>query len=260
VADGLPRIVRPEAPAGGPPMLSPSGRDSNPPGPALRPLPPVSAAAPTTPMGPSVGMRPSHSGRDAKDTQPPPSVKPQGSNKVVLFGAIGAGVFALLAVVGILLMRSAPTGFIMVELPPAVGAKAQVMLNAQPAKVSNNVVLEPVPAGPVMVAVSAEGYKTFTKTVEVQEGKGVTRVVPELEALVRSVSMVLATVPQDAEVKLNGKVVRAQGSQDAFIKDLPASDEMLVEVKAAGYKPFQQKYSPPAGPEPLQVTVRLEPE
>jgi hypothetical protein len=179
---------------------------------------------------------------------------------MVLFGAIGAGVFALLAVVGILLTRSASTGFIMVELPPAVGANAQVMLNAQPAKVSNNFVLEEVPAGSVMVAVSAEGYKTFTKTVEVQEGKAVTRVVPELEALVRSVSMVLATVPQDAEVKVNGKVVRAQGSQDAFIKDVPAIDEMLVEVKAAGYKPFQQKYSPPAGPEPLQVKVKLEPE
>jgi hypothetical protein len=259
-ADGLPRIVRPEPPAGGPPMLSPAGRDSNPSGPGLRPLPPVSHSAPTAPHAAPMGARPSHGARDMRDTQLPPTARPQGSNKMVLFGAIGAGALVVLGVVGFLLMRSPPTGFIMVELPPAVGAKAQVMLNAQPAQVSNNVVLEPVQAGPVMVAVSVEGYKTFTKTVEVQEGKGVTRVVPELEALVRSVSMVLATVPQDAEVTLNGKVVRAQGSQDAFIKDLPASDEMLVEVKAVGFKPFQQKYSPPAGPEPLQVTVKLEPE
>jgi hypothetical protein len=179
---------------------------------------------------------------------------------MVVFGAIGVALLLVLGVVGFLVTRSVPTGFIMVELPPAVSAKAQVTLNAQRAQVSNNVVLEPVPAGPVIVLVSAEGYKTFTQTVTVREGKSVTRVVPELEALVKSVSMVLATVPQDAEVKLNGKVVRAQGSQDVFIKDLPASDEMLVEVKAAGFKPFQQKYSPPAGPEPLQVSVKLEPE
>jgi hypothetical protein len=81
----------------------------------------------------------------------------------------------------------------------------------------------------------------------------------ELESLVKTVSMVLAVVPQDAEVKLNGKIIRAQGSQDAFIKDLPASDEMVIEVNAPGFKPHQQKYTPPAGSEPLQVTVRLEP-
>ncbi len=258
-ADGLPRIVRPEAPAGAPPMLSPSGNNSSPPGPALRPLPPVSPTAPTTPMTAPVGARPPPAVRETRDIQPPP-VKPQGSNRMVVFGAIGVALILVLGVVGFLVTRSAPTGFIMVELSPAVSAKARVTLNAQPVQVSNNVVLEPVPAGPVIVLVSAEGYKTFTQTVTVQEGKSVTRVVPELEALVRSVSMVLATVPQDAEVKLNGKVVRAQGSQDVFIKDLPASDEMLVEVKAVGFKPFQQKYSPPAGPEPLQVSVKLEPE
>jgi hypothetical protein len=210
--------------------------------------------APTTPMGPSV--RASQAGRDTRDNPPE---KPQGSSRMVIFGAIGAAVLVALGVAAALFLMPPPTGFIMVELPPALSGKAQVMLNAQPAKVSNNVVLESVPAGNVMVMISAEGYKTFTQTVNVQKGQSVTRVVPELEALVKSVSMVLATVPQDAEVKLNGKVVRAQGSQEAFIKDLPASAEMLVEVQAVGFKPFQQKYSPPAGPEPLQVTVKLEP-
>jgi eukaryotic-like serine/threonine-protein kinase len=84
-------------------------------------------------------------------------------------------------------------------------------------------------------------------------------VVPTLESQVKAVSMVLATVPQDAEVKVNGKIVRAQGSQDSFIKDLPASEEMAIEVHAPGFKAFQQKYAPPTSSEPLQVTVRLEP-
>jgi hypothetical protein len=178
---------------------------------------------------------------------------------MVLFGGIGAAALVVLGIAAFLLTRTPATGFIMVDLPPQVKNKAQVMLNAQPAQVSNGVVLQTVAAGSVMVAVSAEGYKTYTETVNVQEGSQVTRVTPKLEPLVSSVSIVLATVPQDAEVKLNGKIVRAQGSQDAFIKDLPVSDEMVIEVHAAGFKPFQRKYSPPAGPEPLQVMVKLEP-
>src|SRR6185312_7738274 len=36
--DGLPRIVRPEGPGSGPPMLSPSSNPSSPPGPPMRPV------------------------------------------------------------------------------------------------------------------------------------------------------------------------------------------------------------------------------
>jgi serine/threonine protein kinase len=258
--DGLPRIVRPEGPAGGPPVLSPAGSPAQ----AGRPSPAVSSAAPTTPSLPPLGARPPPPppppvDREPRDTGDDPPERPQGLNKTVLFGGIGAAALVLLAVVGFLLMRSPAMGFIMVELPPAVKDKAQVMLNTQQTPVSNGVILQQVPAGPVIVAVSAEGYKTFTKTVTVEEGTQVTRVAAELESLVKSVSMVLATVPQDAEVTLNGKVIRAQGSRDAFIKDLPATDEMVIEVQAPGFKTHQQKYPAPAGSEPLQVMVRLDP-
>jgi eukaryotic-like serine/threonine-protein kinase len=249
--DGLPRIVRPEHPSGGPPMLSPAG-SSNP----SRPPP---SAAPTTPSLPPLGGRPPPPvNREPRDTDDDPPEHPQGMGRGVLFGAIAVVALLVLGAVGFVLTRAPAVGFIMVELPPGVKDKAQVMLNAQPASVSNGVVLQQVSAGSVIVSVSAEGYKAFTQTVTVPEGQQVTRVTAELESLVKSVSMVLATVPQDAEVKLNGKIIRAQGSQDAFIKDLPASDEMVVEVQAPGFKPLQQKYTPPAGSEPLQVMVRLE--
>jgi serine/threonine protein kinase len=257
--DGLPRIVRPEPPAGGPPMLSPAG--SSPPnrGPA--------SAAPTTPSLPPLGARPPPpppppANRQAQEADPDdeePSERPQGRSKAVLFGGIGAVALVVMGMVGFLLTRAPALGFIMVELPPGVAGKATVLLNTQQAPVSNGVVLQQVTAGPVVVAVSAEGYKAFTQTVTVEEGTQVTRVSAQLESLVKTVSMVLATVPQDAEVKLNGKVIRAQGSQDAFIKDLPSSDEMVIEVRAPGFKPHQQKFSPPTGSEPLQMTVRLEP-
>jgi len=251
--EGLPRIVRPEPPSGGPPMLSPAG--------SSHPSRPPPSAAPTTPSLPPLGARPPppSAGREERDSDEDPPERSRGSNRGVLLGAVGLVALLVLGAVGFFLTRAPPVGFIMVELPPGVKDKAQVLLNAQPAPVSNGVVLQQVAAGPVIVAVSAEGYKAFTQTVNVQEGTQVTRVSAELESLVKAVSMVLATVPQDAEVKLNGKVVRAQGSQDSFINGLPASDEMVIEVHAPGFKPLRQNYTPPTGPEPLQVTVRLEP-
>jgi serine/threonine protein kinase len=251
--DGLPRIVRPESPSGGPPMLSPGSHGS----PGIRPAPVMPPPAPIAAQSP-VATRPPPvvPVRDPEDAH---DVRPPGTNRAVIFGALGGVAFLVAGLVFFLTTRAPAMGFIMVELPPQLKDKAQVLLNAQPAPVQNGVVLQQVSAGPVIVAVSAEGYKAFTQTVEIQEGTQVTRVSAELESLVKAVSMVLATVPQDAEVKLNGKVVRAQGSQDSFIKDLPASDEMSIEVSAPGFKTFRQKYTPPTGPEPLQVTMRLEP-
>jgi serine/threonine protein kinase len=252
--DGLPRIARPEPPAGGPPMLNPAGAGSSAPAVAARPPPPPSPMV--APVAPAVSPKPPREARDQEEREPE---RVFGQSRTMVLAAIGAAVLVLLGLVGFLLTRSPATGFIMVELPPQVKGKAQVTLNAQPAPVSNEVVLQPVASGSVMVAVSAEGFKTFTQTVVVQPGTQVTRVVPVMESLVKSVSMVLATVPQDAEVTLNGKLVRAQGAQDSFIKDLPVTDEMAIEVRAPGFKSFRQKYAPPTGSEPLQVTVRLEP-
>jgi hypothetical protein len=208
------------------------------------------------PVAPAVSPKPPPEAREQEEREP---ARLFGQSRTMVLAAIGAAALVLLGLIGFVLTRSPATGFIMVELPPEVKGKAQVTLNAQPAPVSNEVVLQPVASGSVMVAVSAEGFKTFTQTVVVQPGTQVTRVVPVMESLVKSVSMVLATVPQDAEVTLNGKLVRAQGAQDSFIKDLPVTNEMAIEVRAPGFKSFRQHYTPPTGSEPLQVTVRLEP-
>ncbi len=255
--DGLPRIVRPEGPSGGPPMLSPAGTPPHPSMSPGRPGPNMAAAPALTP--PPAIARPAPPVRGEQEPEKAPA-RPAGQNRMVIFGAIGAVALVAVVLVVFLMTRAPATGFIMVEIPQQLKGKAQVSLNGQPANVSDGVVLQPVAAGPVIVRVSAEGYSAFMQTITVEKGTQVTRVVPTLESQVKSVSMVLATVPQDAEVKLNGKVVREQGSQDAFIKDVPASNEMAIEVHAPGFKPFQQKYPPPTGPEPLQVTVKLEPE
>jgi serine/threonine protein kinase len=241
-SDGLPPIVRPERPAGGPPVLgpgpNPSGVGTPRPGPV-----PSRQVMPSSP-----GVPETASGGAGKG----------GSNRNLLLGGIGAVGFVLLGVIGFLLLRSPDMGFIMVELPPELRSKAQVSLNAQSVQATGGDVLQQVPAGPVLVIVAAEGYKTFEQTVTVTDGKQVTRVVAALEPLVKTTMVVLSTEPGDAEVKVNGKVIRAQGAKDILVKDVPALADMEVEVSAPGYKTARQRVSAPASGEPLQVSAKLE--
>ncbi|MDY7228569.1 serine/threonine protein kinase [Hyalangium rubrum] len=233
--DGLPRIARPEGPHGGPPVLGQAG-----PGGTPRPAPPPA--------------RPQH-----VEAQPPGVPPPAaGPNKTVLFAGIGGVVFLVLVVLGIFLLRSPSVGFVMVELPQEVRSSAQVTLNAEAFPVSNGMVLQQMPSGPVIVMVNAEGFKPFTQTIIVQDGNQVATVRPAMEPLLRTMSLVLSTDPQDAEVKVNGKVVRAQGGRDVFVKDIPATAESEVVVSAPGFRPFQQKFPTPTGGEPLQVSAKLE--
>jgi eukaryotic-like serine/threonine-protein kinase len=248
--DGLPRIVRPEGPAGRPPVLGAVPTPSNPSGigPA-RPAPVHASAAPTIPSRPSLARE-----------DGTPAAAPSGPNRMLLFGGLAGVAVLVLGVLAFLLMREPPKGFIMVQLPEELLEKpVEVKLNKQSFTASNGVVLEKVEAGPVVVMVTAEGFKPFTEPVVVQEGAGVTTVKATLEPLKRTASLVLDVEPGDAEVKVNGDVVRAQGARDMFIKDIPASGELVVEVSAPGHNPFQQKYAPPRGSEPLQVSARLEP-
>ncbi|WP_224366729.1 serine/threonine protein kinase [Hyalangium versicolor] len=245
--EGLPRIARSEGPGGGPPILSPGGASAYP-GPASRPPPHLPSATP--PPGPAAKAPPA-----PREENAPGQLF--GQNRNVVFGAIGGVALLMLGLILFLVLRSPATGFIVVQLPQELKGKARVTINSQPATVSEGFVLQTIAAGPVAVVVSADGYDTFSQVVTIQPSQQTT-VVPTMASQVKTVSMVLATVPQDAQVMLNGKVVRAQGAQDSFIRDLPASEEMAIEVRAPGYRTFQQKYAPPKGAEPLQVTVRLE--
>jgi serine/threonine protein kinase len=253
--DGLPRIARPEGPGGRPPVLGAAGTPGNPVGAGTsRPgfgSAPVVASPPVVPPPP----RPPPPRDEAA-----PSPEPGGSNRMMVFGGLGGLVIVVLGLLAFLLTRDPPKGFIMVQLPDELLEKpVQVKLNNQTFNPSNGVVLEKVEAGPVVVMVTAEGFKPFTEPVIIQEGTGVTTVKAALEPLKRTTSIVLDVQPGDAQVKVNGEVIRAQGARDMFIKDVPSGGELVVEVSAPGHKPFQQKYASPKGSEPLQVSAKLDP-
>ncbi|AEI69068.1 serine/threonine-protein kinase [Corallococcus macrosporus] len=230
---------------------------------------PQAAARPPPPVAPPAPVAPAYDDEDDVDAQ----ARPTGAMptvgglppipRKVLFGGIGAVAVLLLALIGFA-MSGPGVGYVLVDLqdvPSEVRSRVQVRLDTQlvPLEGGSPTLLREVPAGKVMVVVSAEGYKPFTKTVEVAAGKDVTPVQAVLESLVRTAALVLTTEPSTAEVKVDGRVVREQGKSAAYIKDVPINGaEWVVEVSAPGHKPASKRV-PVSGGGPVEVSLKLEP-
>jgi serine/threonine protein kinase len=258
--DGLPRINRSV-----PPDMSPGGP---------RPAPPLDVppggprAAPPPALGPaSVASRrrvdlDEDDGDQERPTASVPALAARGPNKrAVLLGVVGVAVLAVLLAGGWVLSRPG-TGYILVDLqgvPAKTRASTRVMLDTQPVPVEDSpTLLREVTAGKVMVVVSAEGFKPFTRTVEVAPGKDVTPVQVALESLEQTASLVLDTEPRDAQVTVDGKVVREQGKASALVKNLLVTgQEWVVEVSAPGHKP-QTKRLPVSADGTAELSVKLE--
>ncbi|QSQ23939.1 serine/threonine protein kinase [Pyxidicoccus parkwayensis] len=285
--DGLPRIVRDVPP---PDMSQQMGRSLPPDvsqGIARSALPPdVSQGIPRSALPPEVSgqgySRPppvvgqgqgargaavaAHEEEEDDQERPTaavPALAGRGLDKrVMLFGALGLVALLVLAAVGFALSRPG-TGYILVDLqgvPAEARESVKVLLDTQQVAVGKDTtLLREVTAGQVMVVVSAENYKPFTKTVEVAKGKDVTPVHVELESLSRTASLMLVTEPDDAEVKVDGNVVRPRGRKDRFIKGVPVTgQEWAVEVSAPEFKAASQKVSV-SGSDPVEVTLKLQP-
>ncbi len=269
-------VVRPQQSV---PTLAPLEMQSSPPaGPAPRTsrgsgLPRMTRDVPTVgepPPRPAPPVAPAYEDDEEEDdshelpTGSMAAVAPQDPRrKKMILGAVGAAAVVLLALLG--WAFSGPgVGYVLVDLqnvPSEVRNRVQVRLDTQlvPLEGGSATLLREVPAGKVMVVVSAEGFNTFTKTVEVAAGKDVTPVQAVLESLVRTASLVLSTEPASAEVKVDGRVVREQGKTAAFIKDVPISGtEWVVEVSAPGHKPASKRV-PVSGGGPVELALKLEP-
>jgi serine/threonine protein kinase len=246
VSQGIPRSALP------PDVSQPISRSA---------LPPVVSPGPAARANP---VRHEEDDDQERPTAAVPALSGRGLDKrVVFFGGLGVLALLVLAFVGWAL--SGPgTGYILVDLqrlPDDARSKVQVLLDTQQVTIdkdSTNLLRE-VQAGKVMVVVSAVGYKPFTTTVEVAEGKDVTNVQAVLESLSPTATLMLNTTPDDAQVKVDGKVVREQGKTDAFINDVPVGGPTwTLDVSAPGFK-SQAKQVAVTGGGRAQASIKLEP-
>ncbi|WNG20017.1 protein kinase [Cystobacter fuscus] len=266
--EGLPRVSRPDEPAM-PPRASLAAMPavtSRPP-PPVAPPPPEDRTdellltappdtAPPAPARPATAPKP-HPVASVRnvETAAPPATRPP-----LVAALAGVGLVVLL-VVGYLVLRPAPTGYLMMELPAGVQAKARVSFNGTDLPVpEKGPLFTQVPAGPAVLMVSAEGYRPFTRSVEIAKGTDPTSVPVELEREARTAQMLVVTQPPDAELKVDGKVVRAKGSSSIYVGEASADTDVVVEASAPGFKPARQNVRLGTDGKPTQVQLRLEPD
>uniref|UniRef100_UPI002149EF2F serine/threonine protein kinase n=1 Tax=Archangium lipolyticum TaxID=2970465 RepID=UPI002149EF2F len=272
--DGLPRVVRPDPSAESPGVARPSQSVPTVPGrPSFAPLPMPPVAPPKEMVqeeeeveastSPALPARPLPGSARPQERGPAPASAPAPAapNRLPLIAGLAALVVLLLVTVAFLAMRPEPKkGYILVSLPADV-RDVRVNVSGQDLNVpKSGPILQEVPAGPALVLVSAAGYKPFTQQMEIQPGTTPTNLEVKLQREVQVARVVVVTQPPDAEVKVDGKVVREKGSSSTYIGEVPAETEVVVSASAPGYKPADKRLNLPAGDKPMDVQLKLEPE
>ncbi|MBM7114210.1 protein kinase domain-containing protein [Archangium primigenium] len=264
--DSIPRVGRDDASG---PARSSTSQGLRPPPPVMSPPPtddltedgiaPASVSAPSGRM--PVAAPRSQPVAPAPVAPPPAALAPAGRNRLPLI--LGGALVALLAIGGGLmaLTRPPPTGFIYVILPHDVqGKNPRVSYNGKDLEIppKGGPILQPVSSGPGVVLVSVEGYKPFTQNVQIPPGTTPTHVEVELQREARLGQLIVFTQPADAELKLNGEVVRPKGDSKTYINnEVPAGTVLTLEASAPGFRSRQEQVSPVAGA-PTDVRLTLE--
>ncbi|WP_370459052.1 serine/threonine-protein kinase [Aggregicoccus sp. 17bor-14] len=189
-----------------------------------------------------------------------PRARPASRRRALL----AAASLALLAAAGAagyrLLPREPAQGFLLVDVPPELRGLARVSVNGEDLGAPMQwPLLRRVAAGPALVQVTAPGREPFRTPVRVDPGTLPTRVDALPRAREVQVPLVVRTEPADAQLLLDGRVVREAGESREYVGALVAGTRARLEARAPGYRPLVQELAPEEG-RPLQISARLESE
>ncbi len=248
--DGM-RAVRPESPPEAP-VLTPGRK------PTLGAMPVPPRAAP-----PPFEEEPLEEEEEATEppARPTPSERtpvPASPNRMPLIAGVAVLLVLLLGIGAFFAFKPPPSGFLLLNLPGDVQARARVNVNGQDLKVPpSGPILHQIPAGPALVLVSVDGHAPFTQSVEIVPGTTPTPLEVKLERTVQLAQLVITSRPADAELRLDGKVVRAQGSSEPYLGEVEVGSKVEVELQAKGYKPFRKQLEI-ASEKPVALSAELE--
>ncbi len=144
--------------------------------------------------------------------------------------------------------------------PPEVHAHARVNINGNDVGTPSSwPFLHRVPAGTVVVMVTADGFKPSVEKVTVARGSEGTPFTLALQRTVGTARLVVLPDPDDAEVRLNGTPVKRAGVHGFWAGEVPVGTDQQVEVRRGGFRPFVSSVLAHTTEDALQVRAVLEP-
>ena len=159
------------------------------------------------------------------------------------------------------LLRAPVTGRLVIDLtPPEAKPLAHLSVGGTDLGVPARwPVVRSLPSGRVEVLVSADGYKPALVDAAVPRGGDALPLVVSLQKLATTGRLVIASEPDDAEVRLNGAVVKRAGTRGFYAVDVPLGVAQDVQLRRPGYRPFSTQVSARAAETPTEVRTTLEP-
>ncbi|MGI5865388.1 MAG: protein kinase domain-containing protein [Myxococcales bacterium] len=236
----VPSLAPPVAPHAGPPVV-PTARRPTAGGaiPAIAPArpPPVARPLPPPPQRPPTAPPPSTYKPRMQEAK---IVSGNGRKKLVLVAA-GAAIVVVgaLALVMMLLGRD---GAVFVAYEPR---DAKAFIDGAQVCPSSPCVANKIPAGPHRLEIRKENFVTHSEDIKVPAGD-IYRRAPDvkLKPLVINISAVVACDPADAEIKVNGKVVKELGRPGIYSDEFTVGETYVVLVSKPGFEPWEKTIKP----------------
>jgi hypothetical protein len=173
---------------------------------------------------------------------------------------IAVGLLPLLAAAVVLVMRPPATGRLVIDVSPAE-ARSRVHLSVAGQEAPSPArwpLVQTVSPGKVEVLASAEGYKPALAEATVKAGAA-TPLLLSLQRAGLANRLVVVTEPDDAEVRLDGAVVKKSGTRGFYVGEVQGGSDHAIQIRRAGYRPYETRVSARATDEPLEVRTALEP-
>ncbi len=190
--------------------------------------------------------------------------------RLLVFALMGA-VVALSAVgVGWAIVQESRSGVLWVELPPgAIGKQGSILAGGEELRdQGRGLVIHRMRAGASSLLVDVEGYEIFGKKIEVLSGRDPTRIAVDLKPRIQVAQLAQLGViadPEAAEIRLDGKVVKAGGSPGFYFGEIPVKPDQVLQIRHPGFEVFERRITPAPGEhvqvratlQPLQISLRL---
>jgi serine/threonine protein kinase len=160
-----------------------------------------------------------------------------------------------------MLQREPATGRVVLDVsPPEARGRVRLTVAGTDLGVPTHwPVVQTTPSGKVEILASADGFRPALVETTVSRGSAPTSVLVALQRAATVARFTVLLEPDDAEVRLDGQVVKRSGSHGLFVGELVPGVEHSLQVRRSGYRAMETRVTAKSADEPVELRTTLEP-